>query len=279
MSVHEKLDGRDLRYLKFVFGRAQGSSDEEIVKELDDPDIDSPQVLYRQLKRDGHSICSACGTTYVEEGHCEPRGRRRKARRGAGVRTELPAAAEGIPLFDPVVDTLGSYVVDLTSLRETYADERFEAVDRYEMAALVDPVENTTTYGPATFPLGARQDPPHQLIALIAAYVIEGKPLDPLLEKLHHSATNVDQQHLEKKVQQLRLAARHVAKLVRGGVVRTGQNTDELDHREHAAAQYITSQLRAGTPEPEIDETLRDRGFGRQEIDRLKKLRIDYPDQ
>jgi hypothetical protein len=266
-------------YFKLVWGRAKGAFDEEIVRELDDPDIDSPQALYRKLNIDGHPICLVCGTTYVEEGHCEILERRRKPRRGTDVRTELPTAERAIPLFDPVIDTLVDYVIDLTTLREVYANERFEAVDRYEMSAIIEPVENTTTYGSATFPLGAKQDPPHQLIALIAAYVIEGKPLDPLLEKLHHSPTNADWHKLEKKVEELRLAARHVAKLVRGGVVRPGHNTDELNHHEQAAAQYITSQLRAGTPEPDIDETLRNRGFSRQEIDWLKKFRIDYPDQ
>jgi hypothetical protein len=52
---------------------------------------------------------------------------KRKARRGDDARTELPSAAEAIPLFDPVVHTLGDYMVDLTTLREAYANVRFEA--------------------------------------------------------------------------------------------------------------------------------------------------------
>ena len=47
MSMQKKLDERDFRYLQFVVGRAHGATDEQIVKELEDPDIESPQVLYR----------------------------------------------------------------------------------------------------------------------------------------------------------------------------------------------------------------------------------------
>src|SRR5215208_3939416 len=99
MSVHEKLDERDLRYFKFVFGRAQNVEDEQLIKELDNPDIDSPRVLYRQLNQDGYPVCPECGTAPVTGKHCEP-PKQRKAKRGAEARTELPSAAEAIPLFD-----------------------------------------------------------------------------------------------------------------------------------------------------------------------------------
>lgn len=276
-SIQRNPDERDVRYLKLVFGRAQGAEDEQIVKDLDDPNIDSPHVLYRRLKVDGFPICPMCGTTHVEEGHCKPS---RKARRGAGERQDLPSAAEAIPLFSSVVKALDGYVVDLTTLKEVYRDERFEAVDHYEVTALVDLENNITNYGQGTLPRGATQNPPHQLIALIAAYVIEGKPLDPLLEKLHPSQIDANQQRdLERKVDNLRLAAHHVAKLVRGGTIRTGRHTDELTPREQAAAEYITSKTKAGMSKAEMDQTLLDRGFSKNEIYRLRRMQIDYPDQ
>jgi hypothetical protein len=119
--------------------------------------------------------------------------------------------------------------------------------------------------------------PPHQLIALIAAYVIEDQPLDPLLEKLHPSTGNLDRQKLEEKVEALKLAARQVAKLVRGGTIRTGRQTEELTAREQAAVEYITSRLRSGVAESKIDQILQRQGFTRSEIRRLKKFRLDYP--
>jgi SOS response regulatory protein OraA/RecX len=107
--------------------------------------------------------------------------------------------------------------------------------------------------------------------------VIEGKSLDPLLEALHPPTKNVKHRQLDEKVEQLKLKAVHVAKLVRGGIVRTGQQTEELESREQAAVEYITSRLRAGVPETKIEETLLNRGFSRTDIRRLKKFRIDYP--
>jgi hypothetical protein len=276
MSIQKNPDPRDLRYLRLVNGRHRGRSEDEIAA---DAGCESPAALYQQLAEDRFPVCRECGATHVKSEHWKSHEPKRLAKRGAGVRIDLPAAAEAIPIFQPVVDALGDYVVDLTTLRETYADERFEVVDRYETTAINDPAENTITYGQGTIPLGAKLDPPHQLIALIAAYVMEGKPLDSLLEKLHHSAMALDRQKLEKKVAELRLAARQVAKLIRGGTVRTGRQTEELESREQAAAQYITSARRVGVPEPEIDRILLTRGFSRTGISRLKKLQIDYPGQ
>jgi hypothetical protein len=243
---------------------------EEVLEELG---FGSSEAMKKQLEN-WHIPDWVTQANYTTE---KPK-RRRRAKRGTGARTELPDASEAIPLFAPVVGTLDGYMSDLTALRETYADERFEVVERYETSSITDPVKNTTTYGPATLPLGARQSPPHALVALISAYVVEGKSLEPLLEVLHPPVKNVKRRQLDEKVAQLKLMAVHVAKLVRGGTVRTGHHTGELEPREQAAAEYITSQLRAGTPEPKIDETLLNRGFGRQEIRRLKKFRIDYPD-
>jgi hypothetical protein len=275
VSIQKNPDPRDLRYLKLVTGRLHGRPEDEIAAEAK---CESPSALYQQLAQDGFPVCRLCGATHVEEDHCKP-SKQRQARRGTGMRTELPDASEAIPLFAPVVKALDSYISDLTVLRETYADERFEAVERYEMSAITDPAKNTTSYGPATLPLGARQTPSHALVALISAYVVEGKPLEPLLEMLHPSPKNVKRQQLDGKVAQLKLMAAHVAKLMRGGIVRTGQHTDELEPREQAAAELITSLLSAGTPEARIDETLLNRGFSKQEIRRLKKIRIDYPGQ
>jgi hypothetical protein len=273
-SIQKNPDPRDFRYLTLVTGRLYGRSEDYIAAVAK---CESPRALYQQLAQDGFPVCRVCGATHVEEDHCKTSKRRRQARRSTDARTELPDAREAIPLFAPVLDTLDGYISDLTVLRETYADERFEAVERYEMSAITDPAKNTTTHGPATLPLGARQSPPHALVALISAYVVEGKPLESLLEVLHPSVKNVKRQQLDDKAAQLRLMAVHVAKLVRGGIVRTGHHTDELEPREQAAVEYITSQLRAGTPEAKIDETLLNRGFSRQEIRRLKKFRIDYP--
>ena len=273
MSIQKDPDPRDLRYLKLVTGRLHERPEDEIAA---DAKCESPRALYQQLAQDGFRVCPQCGATHVEKDHCKSSKRKRRARRSTDTRTELPNASEAIPLFAPVVKALDNYISDLTVLRETYADERFEAVESYELSALLTPQENTTTYGPATLPLGARQSPPHALVALISAYVVEGKPLEPLLEVLYPPAKNVNRQKLDEKVAQLKLMAVHVAKLVRGGIVRTGQHTNELEPREQAAAELITSLFSVGTPEAEVAETLLKRGFSRRDIRRLKGFRMGY---
>ena len=132
MGKQENLDERDFRYLQLVAGRAHGFKDEQIVKKLKDPDIDSPQVLYRTLKSDGHPICPVCGTTYVEERHCENLEAKvdgRRARRGEGAQQELPPPAEAIPLFKQALEVLNGEIATLEKRRMYLQDERFVAVD------------------------------------------------------------------------------------------------------------------------------------------------------
>jgi hypothetical protein len=271
-SVANDPDPRVLRYVQYCGLRHAGADDDQIAAKFGR----APQTLYAMLAQDGFPVCRTCGNTPAEQDHCKPLEKQRKGRSSAGPRTGLPPAAEALPLFYPVVDAFNEYLLDLTTLKEVYGDERFEAVDHNEATALVD-LEGNTSFGPTTVPLGARLDPPHPLVALIAAYVIEDQPLDPLLEKLLPSTAKLNRQKLDEKVEALKLAARQVAKLMRGGIVRTGRRTEELTAREHDAVEYITSRLRSGVPESEIDENLRRRGFIRSDIRRLKKFRLDFP--
>src|SRR4051794_10216979 len=106
-SVHKKLDERDLRYFKFVFGRAQNVADEQLVKELGDPEIDSPQVLYRRLIADGYPVCFECGDTPVQTTTCEACSEKRRHRaRTSGDKVELPAAARAKELLREPVEGL-----------------------------------------------------------------------------------------------------------------------------------------------------------------------------
>lgn len=75
MSIQYPLDARDDRYLKLVLGRMYGQDDDAIVQSLED--FDSPQALYQRIKEDRHPICPRCGTTYVDETHCEAQTEKR----------------------------------------------------------------------------------------------------------------------------------------------------------------------------------------------------------
>jgi hypothetical protein len=306
MSVHEKLDQRDLRYLKFVFGRAQGAPDREIVEELNEPDIDSPQVLFRQLSRDGYPVCSECGKAPVKGKHCEQpsQKRRRRARRGTGEAIELPPAAAAVELLRPAIDKLGSSVSLLYSRREFYRDERFETVSDYPSASRTyrraelppgeegdrkwrelceehnqDPSSSSifVLEAPTTFAEGATQSPPWPLTELIALYVLVGKPLDPLLEVLHPDPAKVDEERLHKAIEALRLKAGQLATRVRGGIVRTGPSTGELSPLDQNAARFINRRAGEDASETETRKLLKELGISSSEFTRLKNLKIEPP--
>jgi hypothetical protein len=225
MSIQKKLDERDFRYLQFVVGRAHGTADEQIVKELKDPDIDSPRGLYRKLKTDGHAICPVCGTTYVEEGHCENPGANadgRRARRGEGVAQELPPPAEALPLFRQALDVLNEEINTLEKRKMYLQDERFVAVDEHRDPIIwlregisdedwknicqrfgKDPDSDRFELWDARFvePAGATQSPQEPLTKLIATYVLAGLPQKPLLEKLHVAPETVDEVELRRHIE------------------------------------------------------------------------------
>lgn len=272
-SIQRKLDERDSRYLKFVVARAHGATDEEIVKELDDPDIDSPQVLYRRLSADGYPVRSACGKAPVTGEHCEPSKKPRKSRRGGGEGMELPPPSSAVELFTPVVDSLD--LVELSTLSHVYRNERFETVEIIDMAAFVDSSENIRTFGKSIEPRGATQSPAPLLTKLIALYVIAGEPVERLLAALHprYSALSTEEEDkINQRAEKLALVARQLAKEVCAELIRPGHHTEEFSGFLQAAANYRNRQLRAGVPEHQIEQTLINRGLTAEEMEQVKEF-------
>jgi len=303
MSIQKNLDERDFRYLQFVVARAHGATDEEVVKELNDPDIDSPQVLYRRLKSDGHSICPICGATYVEENHCrslEDEQGKLKPQQSGGEAEELPPAASATGLFRDALFVLETEISLLSHRREFLQDERFivkhefsgEAGESYERHYRRDMSETAWReycqhYGgdpsldyfdvpiDVTSPGGVSQAPPEPLTRLIAVYVLSGLPVDLLVNALHPDSEAADMEELHKhingqkreksKFPGLRSKAEDVAKLVRGRrQLRTGRTTGELTRVQEEAAVYIQLRRREGESDTEILRELREgHGFAR----------------
>ena len=116
MSIQNEPDARDLRYLKLISGRASGLSDVEIAQQVGG--AASPQELYERIKEDGHPMCPKCGTTYVDDTHCEAPGeipgkRGRRQARSSGLSQELPSAAGAAPLFREKLQELIQATEDL----------------------------------------------------------------------------------------------------------------------------------------------------------------------
>jgi hypothetical protein len=248
------------RLMKLRYWRLTSSESEEYIA-TQRLGFESAEHMYQQLKKWEWPDWAVYPASLKQ----------RKARRGSGDGRHLPPARGAIELFAPVVARLQDLFSSLTALDEAYKDERFEAVERYPGAAITENDEATHDSN-VVLPLGATQSPSRISTELIAAYVIAEEPIEPLVEALHDKPDELDRAKLDKKVEHLRLLAGHVAKLVRGGKVRPGHNTEELSSRDQEAVRYYSNKLRAGVPEEEIQRTLVKWGFKRSDMLRIKNL-------
>ncbi len=138
-------------------------------------------------------------------------------------------------------------------------------------------------------PQGANQTPAKVLVKLIGAYVLAGLPLDPLLEKLHPEPEEADREQLNaliygkpvnngRRTEGMMDKVRQIARVVRGGKVRTGPPTEELSREELRAAWEIASWRNQGYHDDLIHHLLRHKGFSRSDVTRLGNLRPEKPD-
>jgi hypothetical protein len=224
--------------------------------------------------------------------------------RGTGEAVELPPAAAAVDLLRGAIDKIGSSVSLLYSRKEFYRDERFETVSDYPNAGATytraglppgeegdrkwreiceehnqDPNVKSFTLleAPTTFTEGATQSPPWPLTELIALYVLAGKPLDPLLEALHPDPTEVNEERLHQAIEELRLKAGQLARLVRGGVIRQGPTTGDLSPPEQNASRFINRRSGEGASETDTRKLLKEHGISSSEFTRLKNLKIEPP--
>ena len=68
---------------------------------------------------------------------------------------------------------------------------------------------------------------------------------------------------------------RQLARLVRGGGIRRGPSTEEVSPLEQLAAWEMHGLLQAGATEKELENHLRAMGFGKEDMERLRGLRLD----
>ncbi len=295
MSIQNQPDPRDERYLKLVLGRMYGKSDDAIIVQLADPDIDSPKALYRRLGNDGYPICPECGAAPVTGTHCASpvQKRRRRATQGKGEAQELPPPAAATHLLHEALRSLQRDVDSLSHRRDSLKNGRFvaehvlsgkrgEAWQTHFRNDLSEEAwrELCEEYGAdssrdcfdvpvdSVQPAGVSQAPPEPLTRLIAVYVLSGYPVDLLLRKLHPNPEAVSaeaayqlERHVEDGKVGLDKAARTVARLVRGGPVKPGRTTGGLSPEEEDAKAYIEERRQEGASDERILEELR-AGYG-----------------
>lgn len=307
MSIQKRPDPRDLRYLKLVWGRAQGADDQKIVTELEDPDIDSPQVLYRSLHKDNYPVCPTCGEAPVQAGHCQEEIPKRQPRK-SGPPRDLPPASAAMSLFQERIEALTRAVENLPYLVETSQGGRFVGTSVYNDPILLlradrseeewqnlcesegkDPTSDRILFSGLAMqsPVGATHAPPRPLVLLIAAYALADGDMGELLRTLHPEPSEVDAEqlsrylHAEKKphgMDGLMRRAEQIAILVRGGTVGRGAPPPEISPREHNTACHITHRRDHGWSDAQIYEELRDQGFTKEDVSRLGSLRLRWPE-
>jgi hypothetical protein len=282
-STRTDPDRRVLRYVKFYQGRLEGDRDDKIARVHGFP---SPQALYERLALDGFPVCKVCGKTPEEPDHCEkPGGHRRRARR-TSEREELPPASAATVIFRIALVMLENDIAKLAKRREWLQGERFVAGD-YETGRVVlrllsesvpvDPPIETVVQedGDIAIPRGAGQSPAEPLTTLIGVAVLAGYPLPPLLRALHPDPSTIRAERLEQAVQEVKDKVRQLARLVRGGDIRRGPTTGEVSPLEQHAAWEMSGLLQAGATEQEIEDHLKELGFGKESISRLRDLHLD----
>jgi hypothetical protein len=247
-------------------------------------------------------------TAKMPEARDEP-----KARGGGGEAEELPAAAGAIELFQAAIGRLKSDLAYVTYLEEALQDRRFvqtlyypkEAgmhpdVYRREMLSHErweelcaeqgqDPLSTDTLYVPVDrrFLAGASPFPAMQLVRLITVYLLcvarTWHDVEVLLERLHPASREPDVEKIKRYLtgetprrdrdDALLPITKHLARLVRGGVVPPGRNPGRLDSADHTVARHIRDLKEQGVPEEDIRRVLREEHkVPEDEISRLSKI-------
>jgi hypothetical protein len=249
----------------------------------------------------------------------KPAKSKRRAR-GTGPVIELPPASNATPLFREKLDALAQDNEDLRHRNEKLQGDLFHHCDvwtdtsyfrreelpeeQWEFLAEthnLDPNAEGFLDTKRSWGLGDSTPVPQApLPALIAAYVLTGGDLEPLLRALHPGEPSAEvleqiRMCIEGKKNQngaprdgLKAVAQQLARMVRGGPVRQGRYSEDLSHLDIVVAYIISDDLKAGMSDPEVFEKLRqDPPFAlmlREELTwdeycRLRDLNLEGPFQ
>jgi hypothetical protein len=228
-------------------------------------------------------------------------------------RSSCPPAAGAVKPFERALERFRADVTHLPRRKEYLQDERFavreEWVSGFEVPRGKTPVmrryhkESMDPEGWARFceergadpeqdffyepedaaigPAGASPVPPEPLARLIGAYMLSGEPIEPLTEVLHSAPEEIDKERLTQAIEELTEKAGQVATLVRGGKIRRGPRTEDLDPLRHAIAIYVHRRKGQGASYERIAQELRDGALypqpdkiTRSEVERLADMRL-----
>lgn len=137
------------------------------------------------------------------------------------------------------------------------------------------------------YPHGAMRFPSEPLVQLIGAYVLVGKPLEPLLEKLHPRPEAVDREQLERLIHGhkakryipgMLYKVKQVARAVRGGTIREGPPAGELSQMDLLTAWRVSFFKQRGLSYTEIHEAVKKDGYSLEDVQRFADMNPTKPD-
>jgi hypothetical protein len=229
--------------------------------------------------------------------------------RGSGPSEEVPDASGAVDLFDEMLDELrgtvrlvedlslgyqgkrfaGMYTFegDWTFPRSSYSVQRWQELCRQHGQ---DPdVESFSISGvTSNHPTEAGPYPPRELVMLIAAYALTGRPMEPLLKVLYPEHSEADIEEIKKLLHETKFAGRS-----QNGLLRTAQQFAAAVYGrkvgrgapppqsagEHLLACHITKRREAGLTDEEIRQEILDSGreLSNEDFARLAKLERRFP--
>jgi hypothetical protein len=219
---------------------------------------------------------------------------REQKARNSGPPEELPAAYDAADLLRGALDQLREHVEMLEHLSLVYQGGRFAGTYTFEGSWASEEQDGDASdveivYAPDAFraPTEAGPYPPRELVALIAAYALAGRPMEPLLEALYPTYSQTDLEEIHKHLYETK------SPRSRDGLLRTAQQfaaaaygrrvgrgaAPEQPAGDHLLACYITLRREAGATDEEIHQEILNTGreLSMEDFARLAKLERRFP--
>jgi hypothetical protein len=221
---------------------------------------------------------------------------------------EVPDASAAAGLFNEAIDVLTRTVENLEHLSQVYQGGRFAGTYTFEGSWIFprssyseqkwqelceqygrDPgiesfsVDDVSSQHPA----GTSPFPPHDVVMLIAAYALAGRPIEPLLKVLHPKHSQADIEDINKLLYEtksqgskdgLLRTAQQLASMVYGRKVGRGA-PPELPPDEDLLACYITERREADIADEKIRQDIHSSGreLSKEDFNRLANLGRRFP--
>jgi hypothetical protein len=263
-------------------GRSRGITSENQIAGM--AKFGSAEAMHHQLKVWGFAGLLPPETAGEEPPKVKrPKAGQEHKARSSGQPEEVPDASAAAGLFKEALDQLRGQVELLEHLSLIYQGGYFTGAYTFE-----DHWPDFSTDGPlpSLHPTEASPYPPREVVALIAAYALVGRPIEPLLEVLYPEHSQADIKEIYELLYQTKSSktdngllrtAQQFAAAVYGHKVERGTR-GESPADDEALAWYITERREAGIKDEEIFQEILSSGreLSKKEFNRLANFRRGF---